>query len=74
MNYTTPVSSAFLRAITKTVSPDGSPNPPHSLPIAPAIVALYDGTADLYEYTNNSAAFTARTSVAVCDLLSRQAA
>lgn len=39
----------LLEATTETGSPDGSPNPAHYLPIAPAIVALYDGTADLYE-------------------------
>lgn len=39
----------FLESVSKYAPPDGSPNPPHSLPIAPSIVALYDGTADLYE-------------------------
>lgn len=44
--------SRFLRLLGVTIETcpsDGSPNPPHSLPIAPAIVVLYDGTADVYE-------------------------
>lgn len=39
----------FLDSLLKYAPPDGSTNPLLSLPIAPSIVALYDGTADLYE-------------------------